>query len=566
MGIGLNVHEECFNELMRKEMYYVDKTEILYDLFSEDFAKVIEFTRPRCFGKTLMLTMMENFFDINKDSREMFSGLDIMDHPEFCEMYMNEYPVLYVSFKSVYGKDFEEAYIELEKVITKLATRVLELADDKKIKPAERAIFKYLKSKKKYGKDDFVKATKALKAFTKVLSVTYNTKVILLIDDYDVPLVRAYEKDKNVYYNRMLGVMRGVLGFALSGNPYLEFGVMTGCIHIPKDQLLHGVKDFESHSILDERFSSYFGFTELEVQDILASVEREDRLQEVQDWYDGYNFGLDHMYCPYDVINYVVSLEYDDYEKLCNNWRDNIENDVLYFFIDSASEKIKRDIEKIVSGGFVAKPISKDLNCALISNNEDSMWEMLLLAGYITKEDIVSDAGSVELAIPNREMLNVFKDTIVAHFRESVQCSERDKLMEALWSGDDDTVTELITKFLAKSINYSNYNEGYYHAFIIGLFTGLDYIVDFNKEDELGRPDILVRDHNNRRAMVIEVKEARVWTAIEKTCDFTIDQIRERQYNNRKELDGFEIVLCYAIVCHEKSVVTRCMIDKRTIQ
>lgn len=572
MAVRIAVGDENFEELRNNGLYYVDKTELIYDLIGRTNNKVSLFTRPRRFGKTLNLSMMESFFDINRDSRTLFEDLAVSGHEDFCKTWMNQYPILFISFKDVDGLNFESAYQLLQFVLADYCKRIAVSFEKKSIDPADLTIFERLK----YQNASLSDVKGALKTIMRMMYAAYGKPVILLIDEYDVPLSKASEKNTtdNRYYEQMLDVIRGMLSMALKTNEYLKFAVITGCLRIAKESIFTGTNNFASYSVLDEDFSRYFGFTQEEVDSLLTSAGLSDKAAVFQKWYDGYVFGDTHVYCPWDVVNYTSALLRRRDARPKNYWRNTSGNGVIREFVGRF--KVSGKFETLMNGGTIRETISDELTYDILHETEQNLWSVLLMTGYLTKAgpaqpenasttkpentSLTQESGDspVDLMIPNAEIAGIFQDTVAVYFRDTLDTSRQEALMEALWAGDTDTASKLMSDLLWKTISYMDYHEDYYHAFMAGLFVGRGYETESNKERGLGRPDLLLKDVDNRRAMIIEAKRSSSQTEMEKDCDRALRQIADEEY--AKQLDsGYETVRCYGISFFRKTALIKKM-------
>ena len=536
MDFKVGVGKSDFAALRESGNYYVDKTELIYELVNDTDNQVTLFTRPRRFGKTLMMSMMENFFSIRKSSEKLFEGLAITEHKEFCEEWMNQYPVLFVSFKDVEAENYDGAYKMLE---TKLADLCKDLAptlsntvadkDDEKI---------FLNLKAKIAGEDDVK--NSLKTIMRMMNAVYGKKVILLIDEYDVPLAKASEKDtaKNGYYSKMLDVIKGIMSTALKDNEFLQFAVITGCLRIAKESIFTGTNNFASYSVLDEDFSDYFGFSGDEVDAILEAADRTDKADIIKEWYDGYIFGNSYVYCPWDVINYLSALKKRKDAKPKNYWKNTSHNGILLTFVKRTDFKVKGKFEILMNSGTIVQTITDELTYDTLHSSEDNLWSVLLMTGYITKADAEEEGETVNLKIPNREIASIFEDTVVKLFKETIDTNMQKSMMEAFWNKDADEAGRIVSELLWRTISYNDYHEDYYHAFLAGAFVGIGYEVESNKEKGLGRPDILLKDEENRRAIIIEAKKSDRESDLDKDCAEAIDQIIKEKY--AEGLYGYE--------------------------
>ena len=550
MAFRLGVGKSDFEEMRKVGDYYVDKSELIYELVENVGNKVTLFTRPRRFGKTLMMSMIDSFFNVRKDSRAIFEGLDIMKHPDFCGEWMNSRPVLFLSLKDVDGYDFDGAYDMLRNCIADSCKKIPDIADNALSNDVDRQIFARLMSNT--ASDAEVKGS--LKTLMRMMSAVYGKKVILLIDEYDVPLAKASEKDtaENHFYNKMLDVIRGLMSLSLKDNEFLEFAVVTGCMRISKESIFTGTNNFASYSVLDEEFSEYFGFTDGEVRALLEAAGRSDKEAVVREWYDGYVFGTSHVYCPWDVINYLASLRTNPNARPKTFWKDSSHNGILRSFVGRTEFKIKGKFETLMNGGTVTQTITDMLTYDTLHASEDNLWSVLLMTGYVTKSGPEDDGDTVSLRIPNKEVSTIFQDTVVSLFRDN---SKQKSMMEALWNGDEDAAGKAVSDLLWKTISYNDYHEDYYHAFLAGVFTGLGYEVESNKEKGLGRPDIILLDDDNRRAIIIEAKKSANRADMEKDCGRALAQVDMRKY--AEGLYGYTQVLCYGIAFFQKEALVR---------
>lgn len=560
MDFKVGVGKSDFADLRNSGNYYVDKTEIIYELIYDTDNKVTLFTRPRRFGKTLMMSMMENFFSIEKDSKEIFAGLKITGYKEFCNEWMNRYPVLFVSFKDIEAENFADAYDMLKVRLADICKEYSELLDRVSVDSDDRDIFLRLKAQNGSRAD----VKNSLKTIMRMMQDVYGRNVILLIDEYDVPLAKASEKDAagNPFYSAMLDVIRGIMGTALKDNEYLKFAVITGCLHIAKESIFTGTNNFVSYSVLDEDFSEYFGFLECEVADLLSAAGRTDKADIIKEWYDGYVFGNSYVYCPWDVMNYVSALRKRRNAQPKNYWKFTSHNGILLTFVNRTDFKVKSKFETLMNGGTIVQTISDKLTYDTLHSSEDNLWSVILMTGYLTKADAKEEGETVSLRIPNREIASIFEETVVAYFKNTIDNSIQKSMMEALWNGEEKEASGIISDLLWKTISYNDYHEDYYHAFLAGMFVGLGYEVESNKEKGLGRPDILLKDEDCRRAIIIEAKRSGRESDLESDCDEALDQIIRRKY--AQGLYGYGQILCYGIAFYQKQAMTKCrkVIDK----
>ena len=550
MAFTVSVGEADFAALRNENAYYVDKTEIMYELVHDTNNKVTLFTRPRRFGKTLMMSMMENFFNIRKDSKSLFENLAIAKHKTFCKEWMNQYPVLFISFKDAESEAYEVAYAKLMNVIADVCKGISDIAKKDMADKDDLDVFARLKAQK--GNESDVQ--NSLKTMMRMLYNVYGKQVILLIDEYDVPLAKASEKDtaKNHYYSRMLDVIKGIMSTALKDNEFLKFAVVTGCLRIAKESIFTGTNNFASYSVLDEDFSQYFGFSKNEITAILKAADRSETADTIKEWYDGYVFGNSYVYCPWDVINYLSALKKRRDAKPKNYWKNTSHNGILLTFVKRTDFDVSDKFEALLNGETIVQTISDELTYDTLHSTEDNLWSVLLMTGYITKADAGEEGETVSLKIPNREISSIFEDTVVRFFTETVSNDTVKELINTLWEKDEVRATEIISGLLWDTISYNDYHEDYYHAFLAGVFVGRGYSVDSNKEKGLGRPDILLKDKKNRRAIIIEAKKSDKESDMDKDCKEAIKQIVKEKY--AEGLKGYEEIICYGAAFFQKQV------------
>ena len=558
MDFKVGVGKSDFAALRESGNYYVDKTELIHELVNDTDNEVTLFTRPRRFGKTLMMSMIENFFSIRKKSESIFEGLAITKHEDFCKEWMNQYPVLFISFKDVEAEEFADAYDMLGVRLADVCKDLADAIDTDVVDKDDRDAFRRLKAES--GKKSDIK--NSLKTLMRMMSIVYGKKVILLIDEYDVPLAKASEKDasKNGYYSKMLEVIKGIMGTALKDNEFLQFAVITGCLRIAKESIFTGTNNFAAYSVLDERFSRYFGFLKDEVDTMLEAADRKEAAEEIKEWYDGYVFGNSYVYCPWDVINHISALRYKRTTRPKNYWKNTSHNGILLTFVKSTDFDVADKFEILLNGGTITQVISDELTYDTLHSTEDNLWSVLLMTGYITKSDPEEDGDTVSLKIPNKEISSIFEDTVVKYFNETVNTAVVGELINTLWNGDEKRATEIVSELLWNTISYNDYHEDYYHAFLAGVFVGRGYSVESNKEKGLGRPDILLKDRKNRRAMIIEAKKSDKESDLDKDCDKALKQIIDEKY--AEGIEGYEQIVCYGVAFFQKQAKVKLQTNK----
>ena len=552
MEARIAVGGEFFDQLRQEGGYYVDKTELIYELVHESLNKVTLFTRPRRFGKTLMMSMIENFFDIRRDSKAIFEGLDIAKHEDFCAEWMNQYPVLFITLKDAEALTFKTAYAKLKNIIANVCKKHDYLEKSEKVNREDLVVFKKLMAQN--GTDTDVQ--NSLLLLTHMMAAHYGKPVILLIDEYDVPLAKANEKKEagERYYPQMLEVIRGILSSALKSNDDLKFAVVTGCLRIAKESIFTGVNNFKSYSVLDEKFSRYFGFTQEEIDELLKTAGLEDKSDIFKEWYDGYIFGRKAVYCPWDVINYVADAMDDPEAEPENYWRNTSSNGIIRDFVERTDFHIEGKFETLMNGGTITQKISDGLTYDSLHETEDNLWSVLLMTGYLTKADPKAKGSTVQLKIPNAEIASIFQDAVAKYFSDHVDVTQQKSMMAALWAGDEAAASKAISDFLWDTISYNDYHEDYYHAFLTGIFVGRGYEVESNKERGLGRPDIKLTDRANRRILIIEAKKSDSAAQMEHDCEKALKQIVDEGY--AKGLDVWQVI-CYGVAFFQKSALVK---------
>lgn len=548
MAIRVPVGHEFFDEIIKNGAYYVDKTELLYELLDKSEDKVALITRPRRFGKSLNMSMIQSFLDIRKDSKELFKGLAISKHEAFCKEWMNQYPVIFITLKDVEGLTFQSAMEMLHIIIAEAARSYRYLGESDKPDQADKDDFTKLINKTANTKE----LQNSLKTITRMMTAYYGKEAILLIDEYDVPLAKARE---NGYYREMLEVIRGLMSSALKSNTALKFSVVTGCLRIAKESIFTGVNNFKSYSVLNEKLSRYFGFTQEEIDDLLEKSNLTEKKELIRSWYDGYIFGNTPVYCPWDVVNYVSDLLYDPDEEPRNYWKNTSGNGILREFVENENFNVSGKFETLLNGSTITQTISDELTYETLKLTEDNFWSVLLMTGYLTKADPNEKGRTVALKIPNLEVATIFEETVMSFFADTVDTQRLTNLMNALWSGDEETASEIFSDLLFDTISYMDYHEDYYHAFLAGLFVGRGFEVYSNKERGKGRPDILLLDKKNRRALVIEAKKSASETQMQSDCEKALQQIKTLDY--AKNVKGYRQIMTYGIAFFEKTALVK---------
>lgn len=556
--LSIPVGVSDFEEIRRNGYYYVDKSGLIGELLSTTGTKVTLITRPRRFGKTLGMSMLESFFDIRKDNKALFEELEIAKRHELCMEWMNQWPTVFVSFRQVDGLNFNSAYDMLTLVISELYKKHLYLLDSDKLDSFDKEIVKQLIQGTASAKD----MKGSLMLLTRLMYQQYGKPVILLIDEYDVPVAKA---NRNGYYEEMLDVMKGLMQ-ALKDNQALCFAVITGCLKIAKESIFTGTNNFISDTITDSRLNEYFGFVQSEVDQILKDADVLDKAESIREWYDGYHFGDFDVYCPWDVMNYLLELQRNPKAKPVSYWKNTSDNAVIRSFIDYAGSNITGKLETLLAGGTIVQRVDENLTYDYLHSSEENLWSMLYLTGYLTKareEDYngkLAD-GTVALMIPNAEIKEIFETTVVKWFDDSTKKCDRSTLFHAVWNGDSENLTKEMNVLLRRTISYHDYKEDFYHAFLAGIFTGAGYMVDSNKEHGEGRSDVVVYDPINSRVAIFEAKYTKSLDKLESECDAALQQIDDRMYAKEYE-DDYDQILCYGISFFKK----RCMVKKKLVK
>ena len=550
-ALNIPVGISNFEKIRNNGFYYVDKTGLIEELLKTE-AEVTLITRPRRFGKTLGMSMLESFFDIRKNSRKLFEGLEIARQSELCSKWMNQCPTVSVSFRQVDGLNFTSAYDMLTMVFADLYNKHLYLLEDSHVTEFQKKTFTNIAHG--CGSEKEVKSSLVL--LTTMMQQHYGKAVVLLIDEYDVPVAKA---NAHGYYNEMLDVMKGLLQ-ALKDNQALCFAVVTGCLKIAKESIFTGTNNFVSDTITDSRLNEYFGFVQSEVDQILADAETEDQAENIRKWYDGYHFGDFDVYCPWDVMNYLRDLRTNPQAKPVSYWKNTSDNAIIRSFIDHSGSSITKKLENLMAGETIVQRVDENLTYDYLHSSEDNLWSMLYLTGYLTKArneqtDEVLPDGAIALMIPNEEIRDIFETTVIQWFDDSTRKWNRTLLFDAVWNGDSVNLTKEMNILLRRTISYHDYKEDFYHAFLAGIFTGAGYMVDSNKEHGEGRSDVVVYDPVNGRVAIFEAKYTKNQEKLESTCNTALQQIDERLYAKEYE-DDYDQILCYGISFFKK----RCLV------
>ena len=551
LNIPVGISE--FDKIRDRGYYYVDKTNLIAELL-DNIAEVTLITRPRRFGKTMAMSMLANFFDMQQDNIERFCGLKISQNTELCSQWMNQWPVLFLSFKEVDGTVFDHAFNLLKFTLAQFCDDHAYLTESEKVTEEQKKIFQRLNDQTASLTD----VQGALLVLMKMMRAYYGKPVILLLDEYDVPIAKA---SANGYYTEMMEVIRGMMSTALKDNDTLRFAVVTGCLRIAKESIFTGTNNFVSDTISSSHLNEYFGFTQADVDQILKDANCLEHAADIKNWYDGYHFGDLDVYCPWDVMNYLRDLQRNPKAKPASYWKNTSDNSIIRSFIDYAGRSISRKLETLLSGGYIIQKIEENLTYDYLHSSEENLWSILYLTGYLTQareEDLPAPLPekTSALMIPNAEVQEIFETTIQKWFDESAQTWNRKALFDAVWSGKAEVLTEQMNKLLRKTISYHDYREDFYHAFLAGIFAGAGYEVDSNKEHGKGRSDVVVLDPEGDRVAIFEAKYSRTQDAMSKDCAAALQQIEDRQYAKEFE-DDYDSALCYGIAFYKKRCLVR---------
>ena len=561
----LPVGYEDFSEIITDNFYYVDKTKLIEQIF-ENKTKVSLFTRPRRFGKSLNMSMLKYFFNIGTD-KSLFDGLYISNNKELIDKYMGKYPVISITLKGVEALSFDDAKYQFKELIWMETRNFSFLENSENLDVYDKEVYLSL-CKMLDGRCAMNDETLygSLQILSKLLYKHYGKKTIILIDEYDVPLDKAYQ---NGYYKEMVSLIRLMFGKALKTNEYLEFAVLTGCLRISKESIFTGLNNFKVLSITDTRFDEQFGFTEDEVKEILKYYSLEDKFSELKKWYDGYRFGNAEIYCPWDVINHVDKLRYETDAEPQNYWLNSSGNGLVKRLIDKADKNTRYEIESLMEGSTIEKKLYLELTYDDLDTKVNNIWSVLFTTGYLTLADKPSN-GIYKLRIPNYEIRKIYEDQILDLF-DDVVLNDKDNL-SSLWSsfidGDSKNIESIINTFLNKTISVldpkgsEKEKEKYYHAFLSGLLVGnQDWSVSSNKESGLGFADIMVKLDNSNKGFVIEIKS--VDKLSEDACTKAIQQIHDKRYYEYLLNEDKDDILLYGIVFYKKSC--RVMVEKLSV-
>ena len=558
-SIKLPVGIDDFEKIRKNGFYYVDKTKLIEQLFS-NWGEVNLFTRPRRFGKTLNMRMLKSFFEIGADPT-LFEGLYISKNKQLCDEHMGKYPVIFLSLKGIEGLNFIEAKKRFVDLIKKEAERFYFLKDSSSLLDIDKKKYCKLLQMKESEEDSAIFAS-SLKTLSELLYKYFGQKPVVLIDEYDVPLDKAFQHG---YYREMVALIRGLFGDALKTNDALEFAVLTGCLRVSKESIFTGLNNLKILSITDSRFDEQFGFTDDEVRKLLAFYRVENRFEETKEWYDGYHFGNVDVYCPWDVINHVDRIKDDPGARPEAYWINTSGNDLVKRFVNKASKTTRNEIERLIAGESIEKQIRLDLTYDEIDNSIENLWSVLFTTGYLTHTGI-TDEGIYKLVIPNKEVREVFKLQIQEWFKKSI-FSNTERLQD-FWNAFEEGNTEGMEKYLNRVLSNSvsvfdtksknGEKESSYHNLLIGILTGnADWLVKSNVEAGEGFADIIVETDDPDAGIIAELKYTKEFNEMEQACQKALEQIRNRRYEEYLLNDGRSEILLYGLIEIQTSSLKR---------
>lgn len=554
--LKLPVGIDNFEKIRRNGFYYVDKTSLIEQLFSS-WGEVNLFTRPRRFGKTLNMSMLKYFFEIGTD-RSLFDGLHISSNEKICSEHMGKYPVIFLSLKNAEGLNFDTAKYQMVELIAREAERFPFLAKDTNLSDRDREKYRVLTAfaDGHYQMSDDVLCG-SLQTLSELLYKHFNQKTVILIDEYDVPLDKAFQHG---YYREMVALIRALFGRALKTNEALAFAVLTGCLRVSKESIFTGLNNFKILSITDSRFDEQFGFTDKEVQKLLADYHLEARFSETKEWYDGYRFGNVDVYCPWDVINHIDRIKDDPNARPEAYWINTSGNDLVKRFVDKANRTTRNEIEQLIAGNAIEKTLRLDLTYDEIDNSIENLWSVLFTTGYLTQAGMTED-GAYRLVIPNREICEVFKLQIQEWFKKSIfsNTEQLTTFWKAFEEGNTDGVEMYLNRIMSNSISVFDIKTGEekkeisYHNLLVGILTGnADWLVKSNVEAGEGFADIIVETEDPNAGIVVELKYTKDYDEMEQACRAALDQINDRRYQEYLLNDGRKDITLYGIAFCKK--------------
>ena len=547
----LPVGIDDFRKIRENDYYYVDKTNLIRDII-DNGSEVTLFTRPRRFGKTLNMSMLKAFFEIGADAA-WFEELKISKEKDLCDKHLGKYPVIFMSLKEVSGLNYEEAVSKFRDLMAEIIGKYEFMLYDHKLSAFQRQRLE----KMLFGDWSGVNLSLSLKILSDILFQYYERRVIILIDEYDVPLDKAYQYG---YYEELVAFIRSFFGAALKSNSSLAFAVLTGCLRISKESIFTGLNNFDVRTISDVQFDECFGLTDAEVQQMMDDYQLSAYYMEAKEWYDGYVFGRKYVYCPWSMINYVNAKIVDHTAEPFDYWI-NSSNSIIREFLSKREYDVSEKFERLLQGEAILEELSENLTYDEVMDSESNIWSLLYASGYLTK-DLYRDsslAGRKKcfLKIPNREMEDVFEETIRKWTTDTIKSSDRASFFQALWEKDDKKLSQILSDLLFTTISYHDYSESFYYAILVGLLSKAGYIVESNFENGLERSDIAVKDRADRKAVVIEVKVSDSEACLEADCEKALAQIREKRYADKIKTEDYRTVLSYGMAFYKKTCLVK---------
>ena len=522
--LNILIGGDSFKKIREEQRFYVDKTSFIEEFFAHGHPEVSLITRPRRFGKTLMLTMLREFFDVNANEHDLFAGLAIAKNKQLCAEWLHQYPTLFFSLKNIEGPDYAAALEQFTFLIRSLLIDFEYLLTSPNVSATDRAFLNQLN----VGERNISLLQNFVLILCRALAAHHGKPAILLIDEYDVPINCA---EQNGFYKEMIGFMRNMLGAALKTNPWLKFAVISGCLRIARESIFTGLNNFKCFGISDSRFADKFGFTMGEVDNLLCCAGMLEKKENIIEWYDGYRFGRGtEIYCPWDVLQYVDDLMSDPRTQPQAYWKNTSSNAIVRTLVEQSGLETRRKIEDLISGKSIEERLEEDITYDILYKKDRSLWTLMYLTGYLTKAAHKPNNGKTALVIPNKEVREIFIDKVSLWFEDSLDKYALKPFIAALWRGDAHTVQKMLTEALYGTISFYDSVESFYHGFLVGLMRGADADIKSNRENGLGRTDITMEDGLNKRVVIIEVKRSTTYNALETMADVALAQIEEKKY------------------------------------
>ena len=553
MAIKISASYDSFRELRESGSYYIDKTDFIEEYLLNKFDKAIAFTRPRRFGKTLTMTMLRDFLDIRQDSREIFKGLKIMDCSSAVADYMNKYPVIFLSLKEVYGHEYEQVYENLRLIIANCCKKINDIVKSDNLLESDKDLFRELE----FQKADRSNTIASLDILSRVLHDRYGKPVFVIVDEYDVPMAKSLNTPA---YDRVRDMIEHMLSFVCKTNDNVKGVILSGCLYTVKNSTYTGVNNIIPYSILSPNYAASIGFTDVEVKKLLEDAGIPDRYEIVEEWYDGYIFGRDKMFCPWDVLLYVRSVLDGSYSEAMgpeNYWINTSETtqSIIHGFLGRTGNA-NESFEQLIAGKTIECTVNDSLPYHLIHENGDNLWSALLETGYLTKA-VTEKMKVIPLRIPNREIKAVFRQEVWEHFKDHVDNVSVKDFVNALWAGEISNAQSALAGILEAALSfYHEYHEYSYHLILDGFFTGFGYTVDSERETGYGRSDLMIRDPGRKRGMILELKHVERETEMQAALKEATDQIIVKKYESRLNYEGYTTRLKYIMAfCDKKCLI-----------